>query len=279
MRIGLIAFVLALSSSVAHAWGADGHRVVATIAQHALSARARSQLQALLEPGQTLADVSSFADEYRKQCTNTGPWHYVNIPIGAQGYDAARDCSDARGCVVSATELALAILADARRSRDDRALALRFAVHLVADLHQPLHSGDRGDRGGNALLVRFAGRRMNLHEVWDHALITWTQRSVGDYVAMLERSLTKRDRTRFKRGNVRDWVVESQRAARAVYGKLPGPDDDLAEGYAPAVLAMLDERLLRAGVRLAAALENALASSAPASDAQLAALTHCTARP
>jgi hypothetical protein len=273
---------LAFASS-AHAWGAAGHAIVGELAQSYLARRTQVEIAKLLPGGERLADIANWADDYRKQCLNTGGWHYVNIPIAAASYDPARDCPEAKGCVISATERALAILADPSSSTEDRSLALRLVVHFIGDLHQPLHSGDRADHGGNDVRVRFAGRSANLHSVWDYELISWTGRSVPDYVAMLAHSLTASEARRFKRGGVREWAIEAQRVARRVYARLPKPGEnagpiELGDDYASAALPTLDEQLLRAGVRLAAALDAAFAKPGPAASAsQLAAARACIA--
>ena len=127
----------------------------------------------------------------------------------------------------------------------------------------------------------FAGRSTNLHRVWDHDLIAWTRRSVADYADMLARSLGPGERRRFGRGGPVQWAEESQRLARRAYAALPerrGPKQsiELGDDYAEAMLSTLDEQLLRAGVRLAAALDRAFAPKAPAaSPATLQALKRC----
>jgi nuclease S1 len=283
MRLCLALLGIVMLCSQARAWGAPGHRIVAELAERYVTAKTRRELGLLLEPGQHLADVSNWADDYRKRCSTTGPWHYVNIPIDAPRYDAARDCPEPPSCVVRAAERSLAILADDRQSAEDRSFALRLAVHFIGDLHQPLHSGDRGDKGGNALRVSFAGRTSNLHAVWDYELIAWTKRSVADYVDLLARSLTNSEARRFRRGTVRDWTEEAHRAARSVYAKLPAAGDragplELDDSYGAAVLPLLDEQLLRAGVRLAAALDSALAKPGKRlSESQLTAARACAA--
>lgn len=281
MRLGLTLVALLAFVSTARAWGRDGHEIVAELAQAYLEPRTLVAIQQLLAPGERLAGVASWADDYRKQCTNTGPWHYVNIPLAAKSYDQARDCAPPRGCVIDATERELAILADSNSPAQDRGRALRLVVHLIGDLHQPLHSGDRADHGGNNRRVRFAGRSANLHSFWDYGLLSWTGRSTNDYTAMLARSLTPADARRFKRGSVRDWVLEAQRSARRIYAILPAPADpkqpvELDDAYAASMLPILDEQLLRAGVRLAAALDRALARPGPAAtEQQLTAARAC----
>lgn len=286
VAVALLASLPLAFASSAHAWGAAGHAIVGELAQSYLAPQTQVEIAKLLPRGERLADIANWADDYRKQCSNTGPWHYVNIPIAAASYDPARDCPDAKGCVISATERALAILAAPNSPTVDRILALRLTVHFIGDLHQPLHCGDRADHGGNDLRVRFAGRSANLHGVWDYALISWTGRSVPDYVAMLAHSLTATEARRFKRGGVREWALEAQRVARRVYAKLPKsranaarPESiELGDDYAVAVLSTLDEQLLRAGVRLAAALDAAFAKAGPAAtDSQLTAARACVA--
>ncbi len=117
-RVGVRCFVLGLILTVplsASAWGTKGHRVVASIGEDLLPPEARREATNLLDPGTTLADISTWADEVRSSRPNTGPWHYVNIPRGAAGYNAQRDCG--RGCVVSAIEQSLRLLQDPPRAR------------------------------------------------------------------------------------------------------------------------------------------------------------------
>jgi hypothetical protein len=141
---------------------------VATLAATILTTEARTQVASLLDPGTTTADISTWADEVRPTRPNTGPWPYVNIPRGAAGYNAKRDC--ARGCVVSAIEQSIRLLQDPSKGRAVRQEALKWLVHFVADLHQPLHA-IADHRGGNDVPGQFNGRQTNLHRLWDVDLI------------------------------------------------------------------------------------------------------------
>ncbi len=123
-----------------------------------------------LHPGTTLADISTWADEIHPTRPNTAPWHYVNIPGGASGYNAQRDCP--RGCVVSAIEQSIRLLQDTSNDRAVRQEAFNWVVHLVADLHQPLHA-IADDRGENDVIVRFNGQQTNLPRLWDGDMIDW----------------------------------------------------------------------------------------------------------
>jgi nuclease S1 len=165
----LIGWLGALSPPAA-AFGAVGHRLIAEIAQSKLSAPTRGEVDRLLalEPGATLASISTWADETRSP--RTAAWHYVNFHRG-EGcrYDAARLCPEGN-CVVGAIEAQAAVLAS-KAPDAERLTALKYLVHLVADVHQPLHAGYFDDRGGNSYQLQAFDRGTNMHAVWDSALI------------------------------------------------------------------------------------------------------------
>src|SRR6266516_2237538 len=171
------ALLMLVCATAAYAWGKAGHRVVARIADDLLTDEARARVRFLLH-GNSLESVSVFADHYRLLDTNTAPWHFVDIPVSANDYDPARDCRRHHGCVVEALDHFQKVLADTHTSATNRAFALMFVVHLVGDLHQPLHCADNNDRGGNDVAVTFfgeadsaGGTHWNLHSVWDTGLI------------------------------------------------------------------------------------------------------------
>jgi hypothetical protein len=120
-----------------------------------------------LEPGETLESLSTWADEHRNPAT--GPWHYVNFPRGNCQYEAQRDCPDGH-CVVAAIERERAVWASNANDKA-RLKALKYLIHFVGDIHQPLHAGYRDDRGGNQFQLRAFMRGSNLHAVWDSGLL------------------------------------------------------------------------------------------------------------
>jgi len=181
MRCPLVTFLLALLVSVPNlfAWGGEGHKIIAAIADKRLTPGARMQVIALLE-GTPLPDVASWADDVRKERPETSRWHYVDIPYEATSYDAARDCqlTDHGDCVIAEIVRAEKMLGDTSQSEADRAEALKFLIHFLGDMHQPLHCAERkdpvtgkGDRGGNDVHLSFFGTPTNLHAVWDSGLI------------------------------------------------------------------------------------------------------------
>lgn len=152
-----------------HAWGEDGHEIISAIAEAKLTPAARKEVARLLalEPGQTLASISTWADKHRNP--TTAPWHYANFPRGNCNYDPQRDCPDGK-CVVAAIDRQIEIL---RTSGDDekRLTAFKYLVHFIGDIHQPLHAGFGDDRGGNSYQLQAFMRGSNLHAVWDTGLI------------------------------------------------------------------------------------------------------------
>jgi hypothetical protein len=258
----VFAFALSLASvGQAFAWGSEGHRIVAEIAEQYLEPATAKQVRELLaiENETTLADVSNWADQIRGQRRNTAPWHFVDIPIGAAGYDAERDCP--RGaCVVAKIDEFTEQLRDRNLQPRERLEALKFLVHFVGDVHQPLHAADNDDRGGNEVRVEFRGHRTNLHAVWDTAILAPTVR--GDeraYAVELARRIRRADLARWGGGTAVDWANDSHAiAGRVIYGELPNEPGALQATYERRALPVVNEQLEKAGVRLASILNTIL---------------------
>lgn len=186
---------LALLSPPAHAWGPLGHRLVALLAWDDLTPQTRRQIDALLkdEPDPTLAGIAGWADNLRENDPvlgrKTSRWHFVNIGEHDCAYQKPRDCPGG-DCVVEAIRVQTAILADTKRPRAERLQALKFVVHFVGDVHQPLHAGYGRDKGGNDVQVNLNGRGTNLHTLWDSRMLVATGRNEADYLRHL-RALPK----------------------------------------------------------------------------------------
>jgi len=238
-------------------WGVLGHRVIARIAESRLSPAVAAEARRLLD-GQSLADVSSWADQQRAAMPQTGPWHYVDIPVTDTAYVPARDCKDG-ACVIDALHAQVALLGDRSRPDSVRAVALKWVVHLVGDMHQPLHAGERGDRGGNDIKVTFGGRPTNLHSIWDTGLLASYGQSEDELVQQLQSAIASRtDIAAISGGSIVQWAIESHDVSRdAVYRGLPNTPDIPAE-YVAAARPVIYDQLLRGGVRLAVVLESAL---------------------
>ena len=200
---------LACHPLTATAWGPEAHRLVAALAERQLTVASKAEVQRLLalQPGATLVSISTEADGTRTAAT--APWHYVNLARDADcRYDAARDCVGGQ-CAVSAIETQIGVLSSSA-SEADRLQALKYLVHLVADLHQPLHAAFADDRGGNRYQVQAFGAGTNLHAVWDVGLVeNWPGGPVAlrTEAAMLRVSPVP--------SGPSDWAAESCRVASA----------------------------------------------------------------
>ena len=162
-----VTFILALtvflqSATPVWAWGRLGHRVISRFAEKRLTPKAKATIAELLEPGESLADASLWADQNRGRLPKTAPWHYVDVPLDEPRYDSkfSGDVS-AKGCVVDKIEEFRLTVKDRSKSVADRRFALRFLVHCVEDMHMPMHVADNRDKGGNRTQVRFFDRGTN----------------------------------------------------------------------------------------------------------------------
>jgi hypothetical protein len=144
------------------------------------------------------------------------------------------------------------ILSDSRASKDAKVEALRFLIHFVGDLHQPLHAADRNDKGGNGELFRWHGKRLSLHQIWDQDVVTPLGRDSVSVAAVIDSQLTPQQKAAFARESVEDWTNESFHLAESeIYARLP---DRLPENYAQKESDIARQQLAKAGIRLAAIL-------------------------
>ena len=226
-------------------------------------------IRELLEPGESLADASTWADEHSRDIPGSMSWHFVNVPIWAHHYDP-RDCRR-QGCVVSKIADFKATLQDRNLPVARRRTALRFLVHLVQDVHQPMHVADRNDRGGNNVQLRY-GRydNTNLHQVWDSGLLSRAFRNEDDLMHHLEApAQTARGcATGCNRG---DRKIGPTRVcwSAAAHTRYPAPTrrSDRAIPSAASMSGKMSPRrqtASRSGVRLAAVLEEVFKDSGSA---------------
>jgi hypothetical protein len=296
--------VLILPAAPAFGWGCEGHQIVALIARAHLTPAAAAAVDRMLAENppdaalnnfckspDAMADIATWADAVRT-AAKTGLWHYVDIPLSEKGGSGslaawcppigpAADGKNATGCVTNAIEYHWAILLDTSRSGADRAMALRYIIHFVGDMHQPLHSSDNDDQGGNCTSMRFfeEERPANLHSIWDSKLIqhelSARKETVGDYARRLDHQFTDRW-SEWGLGPVDPtaWAWEGNRIARSfTYGELkpaipvekPNPNADcnaerekvtalkivIGDAYASTAIPVVGEQLAKAGYRLA----------------------------
>lgn len=242
------------------AWGPAGHEAVAQVAAQRLTADVQKQVATLLG-GQTLPQVAVWADEVRETThRHTTPWHFTNIPITSSGYSSARDCRQGN-CVVAVIPRQEAVLRDRTRSFVQRSEALKFLIHFVGDVHQPLHAGDAEDRGGNERRIVRIGNAVNLHAAWDNGILQAGKRTTASIVAAANAWLKTQQEAAIARGSAAEWANESHRISRdVVYAQVKG-DNAIVGTEQQQALRIIDERVARAGVRLAAVLNRALATT------------------
>jgi hypothetical protein len=251
--------IAALAPSQALAWGAAGHEIVAAIALRELTPAAREQAARLLGAPVMMVHDASWADEIRDARPETGAWHYVDIPLWAGSYSASRDCGDG-ACVVAQIGDDLRVLSDHRAPDAARAEALRFLVHFVADVHQPLHAEDNDDKGGNQVHLRLGRERASLHKLWDVDVVEPLGPDPDAVADSIERDLSPGQRKDWQSGTPARWANEAHAIAREhIYPPLGGARDlrlprDYAFGEAPLARILL----AKAGVRLAWLLNTAL---------------------
>jgi len=252
-----------LLPGLASAWSAQGHRIIGELAERQVLPETRAQIARLLRglEDPSLAGVANWADEVRPlpEWRHTARWHYVNFPDLSCNYAPARDCPDGH-CVIGAINEHERMLADRSASIQQRRQALKFLVHFVGDVHQPMHAGLRSDRGGNDFQLRYQRQGMNLHAVWDNLILRSREPDWMRYVELLsDQAGPEADPTLASDNPARDWAIESCRII-AEHGLYP------SEGHRRIDSAYLDRhrpvaeaRLQQAGTRLARVLDQALA--------------------
>jgi len=228
-------------------WGKIGHRTVGEIAQRQLTLTTEQRVNEILD-GQTLAVASTWADEMRSNpdFDKFSTWHYVNLPID-KNYEEVEHTQEN---VVKMINTAIPILQSPSASKEMKAFWLKYLVHMVGDLHQPLHTGRFEDYGGSKIKVNFKGRKgadneTNLHVLWDTDMIDDYKMSYTEYADKL--IIQFRD-TSVEQGNSLEWSKESHSYVPKIYETEAG--SNLSYDYVYDNLPIVDERLYKAGIRL-----------------------------
>lgn len=273
-----------LTGARAAAWGDMGHRVSALIAYRHLTPAARAALDTLLASdtdaltAPDFASRAAWADRYRNQHRETAAWHFVDIEIDhpdleracfgfpALGMAQAASQGPAQDCIVNKISEFAAELKDPRTTAAERLLALKFLIHFVGDLHQPLHAADHDDKGGNCIgLSPPYGRETNLHAYWDISVVEALGKSAEQIADVLDSRATVAAMKEWTAGTPRSWAMESFEIARSDVYALParptcseGGSIALTESYATQAKKDAADQLLKAGIRLASMLNAAL---------------------
>lgn len=257
LRLSCLALLLFGTPSL-FGWGREGHRLIAEIATRQLNAKAQAQIRTLLE-GQTLESIASWADEVRPQRRETSTWHFIDLPLDEPRGEWSKYCPDT-GCVLKMIPEMERRLANGNLAARDRAEALKFLVHFVGDMHQPLHVGEKHDRGGNDVKVVFFDKPSNLHSIWDTAILDVAEKRDSQLRKKLGRKPGFFERRRLAKGTLDDWAWQSRDVSRdVVYANLPAKRPAvLGDAYEAKAAPAVELQIRRAGVRLARVLNEAL---------------------
>lgn len=275
--LGVVASMVGTTAPPARAWGPAGHEIVARIANRYLSDKARNAVHKLLRE-EKLYDrsVANWADEIREggELDRVYPknhrWHFVDIPYEERSYDPRRQCKN-QECVIAQIDRFRKVISNTRLPKDERYDALKFLVHFVADLHQPLHCVEwNRDNGGSLRQVRFLGQRgqSNLHRVWDSQILNYSlqDNEPEQYADGLLAEITPDRRTKWEQGTVVDWALEAHDlGVKHCYEGFhrDAPEDkptQITPQYVRKNVPIVRGQLSRAGVRLAKTLNDAFST-------------------
>jgi len=253
---------LLISAGPAFAWGKTGHRVSGEIAEHYLSDESRAAIEAILGV-EDLAEASTWADFMRASQEpfwqkTAGPLHYLTIPEGKRYADVG---APPQGNAITALDRFRSVLLDPDSTLEQQQLALRFIIHVVGDIHQPLHAGNGTDRGGNAYVVTYFGSPTNLHSVWDSKMIDSEQLSYTEMTEWLLRRITAEDVDAWWNTDPIVWAEESATIRDGIYPV--GDARDIRWDYLFEHKHTIEKRLSQAGVRMAAYLNELFAEYSP----------------
>ena len=237
-------------------WGTAGHRTVARIAENHLSNKAKVSIQQFLG-GVSLVDISNYADEIKAdpRYRYTSPWHYVNLPLGLSFSEFSRQAQSLRKPnAYSALLRCENVLKSKSLTKEQKVFALKLMVHLVGDMHQPMHISRAEDKGGNTTQVRFDGKGTNLHALWDSGLIGYQNLS---YIEMAKNydTATSKQIKQWQNDDVLKWLFESYQISSQLYAEI-NENNKLDEYYYNKYIPIVEQRIEKGGIRLAGLLND-----------------------
>ena len=276
-RSSLSICVLLFTAVVLISWGVTGHRSIGKIAENHLTPQSKAAVRELLG-SETLAEASTWPDEVRSQpeYRHTGPWHYLNLPLGLSYADfQTRVQGMTQENVYSALLQQEQVLGSSSSSRQEKIEALKYIVHFVGDLHQPMHVSREEDKGGNTIQVNYDGQGTNLHALWDSKLIDH-QGLTFEQMAEKYDQVSAAQVKAWQSEPLIKWIWESYEISSKLYAEIDALNNrTIDDSYYQAHIGIIRERIEKAGVRLAGVLNqifaNGLPASSPAASAAVAA--------
>lgn len=249
MRIFLITYLFLFCTGGVFGWGQTGHRVIGSIAERYLTRKAEKNISGILGE-ERIAMAANFMDEIRSEPKYKflDPWHYCTIPEGTKYEEKG---APEEGDVIWAIHRLTEELRTKKFTLGDEKFTLKLLIHLIGDIHQPLHVGNGNDRGGNDMQVDYFWENSNLHRVWDSGIIDSQKLSFTEYTEWIDHP-TKVEINQWQESGVMDWAYESVCHRTQVY-RLP-ENKKINYRYNYDNIGLVNLRLLQAGVRLAGIL-------------------------
>ncbi|WP_184545934.1 S1/P1 nuclease [Mucilaginibacter sp. FT3.2] len=236
------------------AWGTLGHRICGQVADSYLTPKARKAIEAILG-NESIAITSNWADFIKSDPAYNYlyNWHFIDLDKAytypeLQAYLKADTATDA----YTKLNFLIANLKNPATTKANKLLYLRMLIHIVEDVHQPLHTGHTADKGGNDVKVQWFGKDSNLHSVWDSQLIDNQQLSYTEYTTWINHT-TLAQRIALQKDPISQWLFESNQLAEKLYADVK-PDDKLGYKYNFKYIGILNQQMVKAGVRLAGVL-------------------------
>jgi len=233
-------------------WGPTGHRATGKIAENHLTKRAKKKIDRLLN-GESLAFVSTYGDEIKsdRKYSEFYTWHYVNMPLDSKYEDSDKN---QKGDLVTGINTCISILKNENSSNEDTIFYLKMLVHLIGDLHQPMHIGRQEDKGGNTIQVQWFGKGTNLHRVWDTNMIKEWNMSYLE-LANNTKYLSKAQIKAIQLGTIVDWVHDTHKLSKIAYESVK-VGENLRYRYSYDHFGTVRKQLQKGGIRLAKLLND-----------------------
>lgn len=253
MKQLLVLIVAMCAAFSASAWGPKGHDIVAYIAEQNLSKQARKRISEILG-GHSMVYVANWMDNasHTPEYEHTKTWHYVNVEPTEQTY--ANSAKDPQGDIVVAINDIIRRIGSGTLSLEEERVELMMLIHLVGDLHCPMHAGHKSDRGGNDTKIKYFGNKKKLHSVWDSEIVESVHRwSYSEWQSQID-ILTPKAERKVKRSTPNEWVEESVVLANDIYAN-SDTNENLSYDYVARYAPIVEQQLLFGGLRLAAILE------------------------
>lgn len=235
-------------------WGVTAHRSIAKIAENHLSAKASVAVKAILGD-EEMPLTSTYADEIRgnQNYQDIARWHYLNLP---QGYNYVQFVKYLKGDssenVYNALLKMVGALKNSKSTRDEKLFALKMVIHLVGDLHQPMHVSRAEDNGGNKIKLKYNQKETNLHSIWDSSLIDYNGLTYTEMATALDK-VSDANIKKWQSEDITMWLFESYQISASLYKEVEGKTS-LDYDYYPQHAAIYKEQIQKAGIRLAGLL-------------------------